>query len=226
MTPTQPRPALVLPDDTQRAIIIGTTGSGKTHAAVWQLSRRNYHLMPWIVFDFKNDPLIGQIEGAIEIDVVDYPPRRPGVYVIRPQPEDDDEDVEKFMWNVWRQGNTGVYIDEGYMIDRKNKAWRAMLTQGRSKRIPIITLTQRPVFMDKFAFTEAEFIQVFTIRNAQDIKRIEEYIPHSVSKRLPKHHSYYYNAPDDSLVIMQPLPDAGVILETFRKRLALIPRVQ
>ena len=44
------------------------------------------------------------------------------------------------MWEIWKRGGIGVYVDEGYMVGNNNPAFRAILTQGRSKEIPAIVL--------------------------------------------------------------------------------------
>src|SRR5271170_6704875 len=134
-----------LPNDKQRLAIIGRTGSGKTVAALWHLSKRSIDVKPWLVFDFKGDEHINAIEGATHSSLdLKLTAKSKGLYIVHPLPHETKE-VESLMWRLWERGNVGVYVDEGYMIDNGNKAYKAILTQGRSKRIPVITLTQRPV---------------------------------------------------------------------------------
>lgn len=213
------------PDDTQRMSIVGATGSGKTHMAIWHLSRRSYDRMPWIVYDFKRDDFINTIEGAQYIDVDDEPPTDPGLYIVQPQPEDDDELVNRQMRSIWRNGNTGVFVDEGYMISKNNRAFRALLTQGRSKHIPMIVLSQRPVWMDRFVFSESEFFHIFRLQAKQDMKKVEEFIPHDLSIRLPNRQSYYYDATENRILVMEAAPSREAILATFQRRLAPMPQV-
>jgi hypothetical protein len=61
---------------------------------------------------------------------------------------------------VWAQENTGIYIDEGYMLGVRNPALNACLTQGRSKRIEMMILSQRPVWMSKFVFSESNYLRL------------------------------------------------------------------
>lgn len=213
-----------LPNDTERISIIGATGSGKTHAALWHLSRRNYNLKPWIVFDWKHDDLINSVEGVYPLGLGQPIPRQPGIYLVQPDPQ-DDEMVEEMMWRIWRTGNTGVYVDEGYMVGKNNKGFRALLTQGRSKHIPMIILSQRPVWMDRFVFSESEYFQVFRLQHTGDIKKIEEYIPHDISRRLPLRNSYYYDCATDELVLLKPMPDRAAILDTFHTKLRRLKQV-
>lgn len=212
------------PNDTERLVIVGATGSGKTHAALWHLSRRNYDEKPWIVYDYKYDAFIEEVEGTQELDMSDPIPERPGIYLVHPRPG-DEEIVEGHMWRIWDTENIGVYIDEGYMVGNTNKGFRALLTQGRSKHIPMITLSQRPVWMDRFVFSEAEYFQMFRLQHRGDIKKLEEYIPHSISTRLQPRYSYYYDAPNDQIAVLKPVPDREAVLDTFHSKLRRLKKV-
>jgi hypothetical protein len=212
------------PNDTQRLSIIGATGSGKTHAALWQLSRRNYDLKPWIIYDFKNDDLIGEIEGVQEISLETPLPERPGLYVVHPHPAQTDE-VEAHMWAIWQRENIGVFVDEGYMLGTNSKGFRALLTQGRSKHIPMIILSQRPVWLDRFVFSESEFFQVFRLQHRKDVASVQEFIPGDISKRLPERWSYYYDVGANDLVKLRPVPDFRVVLDTFNMKLSQLRKV-
>jgi len=223
--------AFRFPTDQQRIAIVGTTGSGKTVAAMWQLSHRDFDVKPWMIYNFKHDELIDGIQGATHIEVTDPPPERPGIYIVHPHPAQTDL-VDAQMWEIWARENIGVYIDEGFMIAKNSTGFRALLTQGRSKHIPMITLSQRPVWMDRFVFTEAEFLQVFRLQHKMDIKKMEEYIPnpnpaetHPLEKRLPEFYSYYYDVGRDKLQVMKPTPDADAILDTIDMRLRRIRKV-
>lgn len=218
-----------LPDDTQRHAIVGATGSGKTQAAVWHLSHRNFHLMPWVVYNFKGDSAIDSIPYAHDIGIEEIP-TQPGVYIARPLPSDESA-LEAHMWSIWERGNIGVYVDEGYMVGRNNRAFRALLTQGRSKRIPMMVLSQRPVWMDRFIFSESEFFQVFRLQHRKDVQAVEQFVPAenagaNLGKRLPPYHSWYYDVQDDKLAIVKPVPELPVILSTFERRLSAIVRNQ
>lgn len=217
-----------LPDDTQRISIIGRTGSGKTVCGVWHLSNTNFTTMPWVVYDFKRDSLlsqIGELEGAEHIDVTTVP-QKPGIYFVHPHPDQLDE-VQDQMWRIWGQENTGVFVDEGYMVcgpANSNSAFRSLLTQGRSKHIPMIILSQRPVWMDRFVFSESDFYQVFALNHSGDRKKIMEYVPSDLTKPLPKYHSYYHDVADAETCIMKPVPTSDDILKVFESRLATLKK--
>ena len=214
---------LSFPNNTQRMVIVGATGSGKTVAGMWQLSMRNYDEMPWYVVDFKYDSLINSIQNATHLDVKSKVPQRPGLYIVHPHPAEADY-LEAQMWEVWNQENTGVFIDEGLMLGTRNNAFRALLTQGRSKHIPMIVLSQRPVWMDRFVFSESEYFQIFRLQHNKDLRAVNEFIPYDISKRLPEYHSYFYSVPDNRLVVLRPTPDDDAILSTFDAKLDKLKR--
>jgi hypothetical protein len=197
----------------------GQTGSGKTVAALWHLSQRSYTNRPWVIFDFKGDEHIASVPHTDELQPGAFIPKHAGLYVTRPVPEHDDERVELMMWDIWKREKIGIYTDEGYMIGRKNSAFKALLTQGRSKSIPMITLSQRPVWMTRFAISEADFHQVFFLSDEADRDVVQRFIPHEMEERLPRYHSYYYDVANDHFLGLKPVPEPATILETFEERL-------
>jgi hypothetical protein len=206
------------PGDTDRISIIGATGTGKTYAGMWHLSRRNFDSKVWIVYDFKRDELINDVQSAQHVDLNSPLPERPGLYVVHPHPGTEGL-VDDHMFRIWERENIGVYVDEGYMVGQRSEGFRALLTQGRSKHIPMIINSQRPVYMDRFVFSESQFFQVFRLQHNDDISSAQKFIPHDIQKRLPRYHSYYYDVVSDRLVVLSPVPDRDAILDTFETKL-------
>ena len=223
------------PDDTQRLVIVGTTGSGKTHAALWHLSKRNFDTKPWVVYDWKRDDFINSLPNTFELAVDAPAPQHPGLYVVHPTNKRDDDAVEAQMGEIWEAEDIGVFVDEAYMISPKNESFGNLLTQGRSKHIPMIVCTQRPVWVDKFVFTESEFKQIFRLQSQDDMKKLEEYIPRAsleyVNDRYPlvgkerKHWSHYYDAGEDDLRPMAPVPDQAAIRSVYTAKLSKLRKV-
>lgn len=211
-----------LPGPTHRVAIVGRTGSGKTVAAVWHLSNADFDERPWILLDYKNDELINGIERA-EVVSYDELPDLPGVYILKVMPG-DEEHIEEWFRKVWERENLGILIDEGYMIDPRSQWFNACLTQGRSKRIEMIILSQRPVWLSRFVFSEADFFQIFDLTHVKDMDKVREYIRDDerlqLEQPLAPYHSYYYDVGRRQLETFGPVPNADELLLKIDERLA------
>lgn len=207
-----------LPNDSQRLNIYGQTGSGKTVAGLWHLEKRNFLRLPWMMFDFKRDPTIARIPRLEEIDVNSSPPKQPGVYVVRPLPGVEDDQVTNMLWKIWDRGKTGVFADEAYMFGRLNKAYNSILTQGRAKRIPVIACSQRPSWLSPFQMSEAEFHQVMHIQKPEDVKTLKSWIP-GLQPTKRDFHSQYFDVVRGQLDYLLPVPDEEEILDRFGSKM-------
>lgn len=211
-----------LPNEKQRITILGRTGSGKTVAALFHLSRAPFDRIPYLIVDYKTDENINAIPGVRYIGYKDKIVK-PGIYVAQPSPGDDA--MTGLLEGIWKRGNTGVYVDEGYMIGQNaetDTVFRSLLTQGRSKRVPMIVLSQRPVWMNRFVFSESDFFQVFHLNDLRDRKTIESFLPPGSYRRMPDYHSLYYDVNADKLEYLAPVPDAQTIVENIDDRLRAI----
>lgn len=212
-----------LPGVEDRTLVIGRTGSGKTYAGLWLLSKMPVNDMPWVVVDYKGDKNIAQIPFAQSIDL-DTIPTAPGVYIVRPLPNQDDE-MTDYLMRVWDTEGIGLYIDEGVMLAR-NSALDAILVQGRSKNIPVIMLTQRPVGISRFAFSESQFVMVFPNHDRRERKTISEFTPlfqrsnmNNDDYLLPRFHSYWYDVIGNKVDKLRPVPSMDAIFKEFDYKL-------
>lgn len=206
-----------LPGPRDRLAVLGRTGSGKTHFAAWALSHANWPAVPWVIIDYKYDPLIKQIPQLEEIGVDAKIPKHPGLYVVHPLPI-EQEQVEGLLWRVWKKGNTGLWVDEGHILPDKGSL-QALLSQGRSKSIPLIVLSQRPVWLNRFVLSESGYFSVFSMNDKRDRQTIASFLPGiDLEKKLPARHSYYYDVANDRAFLMRPVPGRDDILNRFVER--------
>lgn len=203
-----------LPNSSQRITVVGRTGTGKTVAGLWHLSNHNLK-KPWVIFNFKNEEFIDELPNAHHIDF-DYLPKKKdtGLYILNPSPLDSERPgpgeastVEKYLWSIWDRENCGIFCDEGYMMG-DSKGFIACLTQGRSKKIPMIINAQRPAWITRFAFSEADFFQVFHLNDDRDKATIEGFTPldYSHEEILGEHQSWYYDVGKNKLWKFYPVP--------------------
>jgi len=213
----------------QRVLIVGRTGSGKTVASLFHVSQANFDAKPWIMIDFKGDENFNAIRGVVYISPsTDIYKLGPGLYILRLR-VDQQADLEAFLWKCYERGNIGLIADEGYMIGqgaRFSPAFRSILTQGRSKDIGVIVNSQRPVWLDVFAKSEANKIQIYHLNSVKDRNTIGEFLGDTlgpdVQERLAPYHSIYYDIDTNTAIELGPVPAPDVSIATIEKRLALI----
>lgn len=215
-----------LPKVGQRVSVSGKTGSGKTQFGVWLFGvMSDFNRRAHVMIDYKGDQLIKKIERANEIDFKTIP-KYPGLYVLRPR-IDQQEEVEKFLWRVWEKENIGLFFDEGYMIPNQG-ALNAILTQGRSKRISSITLTQRPVNCSRFVFSEAEYFALFHLNDKRDHDTIRGFLPMNevfdMTRRLPNYTARWYDVARDYSSFIAPVPEEDGLLDIYDEKLR--PRIR
>lgn len=206
-----------LPGPRDRVTVIGPTGSGKTHAALWHLSHATFDVRPYVIIDPKREELIAQIDGAEYVDIGEIP-KQPGIYVINPIPSDAPL-VDEYLMQIWDHENVGIWMDESLQFGNTDGV-DAVLTQGRSKRIPVIMLMQRPTWVSRFAVSEATFIQYFGLYDKRDqaiVRGFAENLP--VEIPLEQYHSFYYDVPKRRNYHFKPMPDANTILDRINARL-------
>jgi hypothetical protein len=215
-----------LPDDSQRLLICGRTGGGKTMEALHHLSQRSFDEKPWIVIDCKGDDLVSSIPVSAPASIYDDPPGDPGLYVVKAEIEDHDKGgpLTDYLRKIYQQGNTGVLIDEGGMVGQRNRGLRTILTLGRSRKVPLIILTQRPVNVDKYAFSESEYLQIFyiQIKDDQDIVHgyiSEEQLDFNTLRNKGLYYSAWFDVRANELTYMQPCPPFNEIYDRILRRL-------
>lgn len=213
--------AFRLPNETHRTAVFGRTGSGKTRLGSWLLSRAPFDKVPYVVLDWKGEELFTRTDRIREIGMKEVP-KKPGLYIMRPIPGDEDA-IEAWLWEAWKRERVGLYVDEGYSIPQRSRALQAVLTQGRSKRLPVIYLSQRPSWISQFVFSEADFYYIFPLNKLADRQRVQEMVPGDrldVAQRLPPYWSYCYDVAQDAVFHVQPVPGDDEILNVIDTRLA------
>ncbi len=213
-----------LPGLTHRTAIIGRTGSGKTRFGTWILSISPFDKQPYVIIDHKREGLFERIDHIKEIGYNEIP-KQPGLYLLQPDLRfDDHEDaLDAWLLRALDREKVGLYIDEGASIAPRSRAFRAVLSQGRSKHVPVITLTQRPREVSRSIFSEADFFSFFQLSIEDDRKTAQSYAPKSrinLDEKLPDFHSYWYDVVRDAVFKMGPVPSDNEILDMIDFRLA------
>jgi hypothetical protein len=198
--------AFRFPGGDARTTVLGRTGSGKSTCGTWLLSRQRFDKRPWIAVDFKKEIIFDRVgfPPIVQLKLTDKIPRKPGLYLVSPYPGQELA-LEQFLWRVWVRGNCGLYIDEAALMP-DGDAFPAILQQGRSKRIPVIGCSQRPVGVARGMFSEANFFCVYQMVDRRDYRIVEGFVPADIGQPLPRHAWHWYDVENDELLAMGPVP--------------------
>lgn len=212
-----------IPSDSERQLFIGATGSGKTTLAMHVLSNRNITEMPYVILNTKDDEHLNQIPHVIEMDGLKLPKAKhmkSGIFMARPRIGEYDG-VEALMQEIWQRTHVGLFVDEALAISAPaHPAYRTLLTQGRSRRNPVDSLTQRPVNIDRYAFSESEHFYVMRLNSMRELEPIYDQTGWDMEmSRLPEFHAYRFHGPSQAKSIVPPAPSMDSILDTFDARL-------
>lgn len=205
-----------LPGASDRTIVIGGTGTGKTVGGAWLLSKQRMDKRPFVAIDFK-DEILWDLVGdppMRNLKLGDMP-KKDGLYRMHVDPGQDEE-LEEWLWEVWRHGNIGLFVDEATLLPQK-EAMKAILRQGRSKQLPVIACTQRPVALDREFFTESGFKMIFRLDDVRDYKTVEMFNGgFDVRAPLPPHWSYWIDTKQRAMWHLRPTPEPKEIARTLR----------
>lgn len=191
----------ILPEPGQRAIIIGSTGSGKTGFGTWLLLRLPFS--PILIFDTKDEekfPLLpdstvctswDETIQAMNNEAFDYVTFRP------PTDELSDPDaLDEYLYDAYESfEHIGVMVDELLSFVRSSRpgpGLTALLTRGRSRGITTILATQRPAGIPRFALTEAQRFYIFNLTHEDDRKTTGRFVPGLTGLAAPRDYGFYY----------------------------------
>jgi hypothetical protein len=231
------------PGPQDRLTINGKTGTGKTTFAMWLFAEcADFDKKPWVFVDYKGEIILKQAEaeGMVEELPLDRMPKNAGVYVVRPDIiKHGVEPVVNFLKLVYQRENCGLFLDEATMIPElrgdgnSGGPYQALLSQGRSKNIPVWTLAQRPAFVNKMVYSESEFTCAFRLKSQEDFKKlVTEAVADDTDNfeavwtvngkikqaRLPDHYSRWFDDKQGRSWILKPSPGPTEILNILFDR--------
>lgn len=184
----------------ERVLIVGKTGSGKTYLA----EKLTGSLTRLIVLDPK-----GQLKGRFNLEEWGSSTEKAikGGEAVRvraalPPGQSGADYWESILALAYHAGNITIYIDEIYGVvppGSKPDVWlTAAYTRGREKNVAVWGASQRPVWVPLISLSEADWFFVFRLQLPEDRARMAGIIDETILKPIRDPHGffYYYNAWD------------------------------
>lgn len=206
-------------DPAERWSIFGATGSGKSRAAGWVV----YHSppdFPWLVIDSKEDILPdmkGHTVASATRRMGSLWRKMPRITRITPDVDEGEDEFDEFFRKLLKTEDTGVLVDEAYMVP-ETPWYKRVLTTGRSKHVPLILCSQRPVDIPRVCISEASRFMVFTLTDRRDRDRVAGFAPIDPKQIVEKHHFAYYDAQTGEGERYAPLPNRDWLLAAAKKK--------
>lgn len=192
--------------------------------AAYLMGEANIDRIPWIIIDYKGEEIFKEIraldrDAITDLEVTDAVPKKAGIYHIEPIPGEDDVEITRFLWRVWDRQRTGVYVDEGHLLPQSD-ALKALLVTGRSRRIPVIFISQRPVWVPREVFSESNHHVVFDLSDRDDRKTVGRFVTDDGGEapRMPDYHSLWHDVGRARRFRMMPAPPAEKSINRILER--------
>lgn len=207
-------PSLPRIEPGKRVIVAGRTGSGKTVLAGWLAQRSPQR---WIVFNPKHTSGYDALSASVIVD--GWKPRelekslkdsRFTILNFKPA-----ESLPQFMdacigWLHDQYDNVGIVADELYTLHDSGRplpGLTAWLTRGRERKQSFIGLTQRPVWISRFCFSEADYIAAMALQLASDRKAMVDNTGRAeYAAKLAPYLWRWYNVAADELTLYGAVP--------------------
>ena len=177
--------------------IIGDTGSGKTFLEARLMELRDNVVVCRTKPDDIKFPGFKVVRTATAMDVT-------GRYLLTPKYERQAIEIADALTKAWEQGHWTIAIDELYYATNMLKLdayVNRLLTQGRSKRITVITGMQRPAWISRFALSQSTHTFLF-VTEGRDTTTISQALSPrlaAVVGELRKHEFVYFHRPSRTI---------------------------
>lgn len=198
----------------ERAIVAGRTGSGKSSLARWLLVRSPGH---WVIINPKHTKAFDSLPDSNIVNKLDAKEIEESLTNYRftiinpPGPQATPEHLDALIgWLHDGYKNIGLVIDELYAVHSNGRAGQGLvgwLTRGRELKQSFLGLAQRPSWLSKFLFSEAEYVCSMSLSMEDDRKRMYDMTGREEFRdKLPPYYWLWYDVSADELRKLGKVP--------------------
>jgi hypothetical protein len=195
----------------ERVALVGRAGSGKTYLLRWMVLRSG---LRWAILDTKHDPGFDEwrpVAGLLTTRMLRRLWNDNPYIVIRPGPKQNTPAILDAYLGDLHDGfdNFGVAIDETYQIvtgSRPGQGLTGLVTRGRARGQAVIMGAQRPAWVPKFMFSEANYIAEMSLSLRDDRERVYEFVGDGrVLRKLPPREWFWFDVAREHLILYAPV---------------------
>jgi hypothetical protein len=181
--------------------VIGTTGTGKTFLTSKLANLREYCVMLQTKAD--DNKFQGFRRTRNPNDMQHVYARK---LLIEPEYEQQVATAFRVFRNAWKQGRWTLFLDELFYIQDElglKSEVNKLLTQGRSKRLSIVTGMQRPAWVTRFALSEVAHVFTFGLekRDAKTLGQSTSEALGELSINLDQYEFAHFHRPTRTVTV-------------------------
>jgi len=206
----------------KRAVVVGRTGSGKSSLAGFLLRQSPQQ---WIILNPKGTRSYDGLPDMITVNGLDWKKlerammekgrdhkaRWRFINLVPNMHQANFDAMDDFLMALHESyTHIGFVADELYTLNQNGRAGpglTAWLTRGRELKQSFLGLTQRPAWVSKFIFSEADYIGEMSLTIAEDQKRMYDVTgKEEMRQNIPNYEWLWYDVGRDKIRWFNPLP--------------------
>jgi len=190
----------IYPNNSDRCVFIGGTGSGKTYTMLEICAQRYYGEKQIQILNTKSDSTINRLDAPNVTDIDELPrykfPEYP-VVIYTPCAEEliDFKCMDDWCQWIYNRTNTHAMIDETSQLSNGTKAGIGLTNlacRGRDRNVSAMFATQRPVGIPRIVASESQHFYKFWLGDEDDRASVAKKTSPAMSRQVKHVHGFHY----------------------------------